>query len=157
MPTQCEEFNRIIEKMDERMKELEDAPMFDRFDPDIGYEPAVYVFYENGNPIYVGRSNVVKERIQQHGREDSKHNKATLAFNLANDFAGGLLTEDELNEEREILEKNEKFQPIFLEAKRRVAQMRVKFIKIKEPVDQAIFEIYAALKLKTPYNDFDNH
>ena len=42
----------------------------------------IYVFYENGRPIYVGRSNRLKDRIKEHGRPSSTHNSAPFAFNL---------------------------------------------------------------------------
>ena len=50
------------------------------------------------------------------------------------------------------------FQKLFLEAKERVSAMQVRVIGIDEPEKQAIFEIYAAMALRTQrYNSFDNH
>jgi excinuclease UvrABC nuclease subunit len=43
----------------------------------------VYVFYEKGNPIYVGRANNIRKRIQWHTRESSGSESASFAFNLA--------------------------------------------------------------------------
>lgn len=38
-----------------------------------------YVFYENGVPLYVGRSRRLRSRIQEHGRDGSGHNDANFA------------------------------------------------------------------------------
>jgi hypothetical protein len=35
--------------------------------------------------------------------------------------------------------------------------MTVRVVEIQDPVEQAIFEVYAHIALKTPYNNFENH
>jgi len=35
--------------------------------------------------------------------------------------------------------------------------MSVRVIESDHPIDQTIFEVYASMELKTPYNDFDTH
>jgi hypothetical protein len=49
------------------------------------------------------------------------------------------------------------FGPAFVEAKRRVAGMDIRYVEEPDPVKQALLEIYAATALETPYNDFENH
>lgn len=124
---------------------------------DLGKIPGkgIYVFYENGYPIYVGRTNRMKERIKEHGRRSSTHNSASFAFNLAKKAAGdkGINT----NRSRSELEEDSAFAELFSKAKERVSQMSVGVIEIKDPIIQTIFEIYASMKLKTEFNDFDTH
>ena len=42
----------------------------------------VYVFYEKGEPIYVGRSNRMPSRIREHGANSSDRHSATFALKL---------------------------------------------------------------------------
>ena len=55
-----------------------------------GYR-GVYAFYENGKPIYVGRANNIRRRIQGHTRPSSGSESASFAFNLAKrDYTGNV-------------------------------------------------------------------
>ena len=45
-------------------------------------EMGIYVFYENGKPIYVGRTKRMKKRISEHG-SPSPTKSATFAYLLA--------------------------------------------------------------------------
>jgi hypothetical protein len=49
------------------------------------------------------------------------------------------------------------FSPAFIRAKARLLDMDLRFIEEPDPVRQALLEIYVAVVLKTPYNDFENH
>ena len=46
-------------------------------------DKGIYVFYESGKPLYVGRSDRMRGSILEHGRPSSLHNSATFAFLLA--------------------------------------------------------------------------
>ena len=119
-------------------------------------QTGIYVFYENGRPIYVGRSNRMKDRIKEHGRPSSTHNSAPFAFNLAKKVAKG--KEVDVSRRRCELEKDPIFSGLFLEAKERVSRMSVKVIEVDNPIIQTLLEVYAALSLRTTeYNDFDTH
>jgi len=124
---------------------------------DLGRVPqkGIYVFLENGHPIYVGRTNRMKDRIKEHGRPSSTHNSAPFAFNLAKKVAveKGI----DLNKSRVELERDPTFAKLFSEAKERVSKMAVRVIEIEDPVVQTIFEVYASMELKTEFNDFDTH
>ena len=124
-------------------------------------EKGIYVFYETSNPLYVGRSDRMRERILEHGRPSSLHNSATFAFLLAMetatyngvDFTG--LTRDDL-------QITDGFKYLYGQAKERVRNMQVKVVEVIDPIEQSVFEVYAALHLKTTrdhggYNDFENH
>ncbi len=59
---------------------------------------------------------------------------------------------------RQELEEKPEFQEIFTGQKERVAKMQIKAIPIDSPIEQTIFEVYAAVKLNTlRYNSFENH
>lgn len=49
------------------------------------------------------------------------------------------------------------FRLAFIEAKKRIRAMDLRFVEENDPVRQAVLEIYVAVSLQTPYNDFDTH
>ena len=121
----------------------------------------IYVFYKSGKPLYVGRSDRMRERIREHGRPSSLHNSATFAFLLAMKMATckGI---DCTGRTRDDLQIADDFKPLYDQAKERVRNMQVKVVEVDDAIEQSVFEVYAALHLKTTrehggYNDFENH
>jgi hypothetical protein len=115
----------------------------------------VYMFIEHHGPIYIGRTNRMAERLLEHGRKSSSHYHASFAFKLAkleaiNSSINTLVT-------RKILQTDIQFATLFDEAKKRVSKMAIKYVEISDPVDQALFEVYASEVFNTPMNDFENH
>ena len=49
------------------------------------------------------------------------------------------------------------FASAFEVAKARIRAMQVRFVEVADPIRQTILEVYVALALSTPYNDFDTH
>jgi len=82
----------------------------------------IYVFYEDGIPIYVGRTNRMKDRILEHSRPSSTHNSAPFAFNLAKKTAMEMGI-DISNKKRVELEKEPVFINLFTQSKNRVSKM----------------------------------
>ncbi len=123
-------------------------------------ERGIYVFYDNGEPRYVGRSNRIRSRIMEHGRRSSGHTSATFAFLLAVEAAENRGI-DCTNQTRAVLQKSAAFKPIYDAKKEEVRQMPVRVVEITDAIEQSIFEIYAALHLPTVrpygYNDFETH
>ena len=111
-----------------------------------------YVFYENGLPLYVGRSRRLRSRIQEHGRDGSGHNDANFAFLLAYEAAEA--QNININRTRSVLSGCDQFAPVFLACKRRVAAMSVRFLSVPDDLEQGLLEVYAALALPTRFNDF---
>lgn len=149
-------FNRSVARMPKLLKELQGKPFLTRDNLYSIPKQGVYAFYHDDKPVYVGRSNNLKSRIQQHGRPSSRHNSATLAFNIAKEIM-------ERNNQipkfitRKELEEAPGFNQAFFLARNTVAQMKIRAIEIKDQIEQAMFEIYAALALNTRYNDFGTH
>jgi hypothetical protein len=73
------QFDRVVAKMPELLTQLQSSPMLARGSLPKLPERGVYVFYEGGRPIYVGRSRNMRARILNHGRPSSMHNAATFA------------------------------------------------------------------------------
>ena len=150
----------IVDRMPVLLHTLRSTDLRSRDDLQGVPERGVYVFYEDEGPVYVGRSDRMRERIQEHGRPSSTRNSANFAFLLAIKDAGehGI----DCNSPREYLEQDSAFVPFFSEAKARVGQMKVRVVELDNAVEQTILEVYAALSLRTTkqdggYNDFENH
>ena len=112
----------------------------------------IYVLYERGKPMYVGRSDNLADRLLKHGQPSGGSETATFAFNIAKqEFPGSS------SMVRKDLQNDEVFQLLFDAAKERVRRMEVRVIGIVDPVEQTIFEVYAHLELQTPFNSFENH
>ena len=150
-----EEFGRLVNRLPHLLEQLVSSPALDRSKSRRLPKRGVYVFYERGEPVYVGRSNSMKERILQHGRPSLRHNSATFAFNLAGEDAREKRIDVSMS--RDQLEDDPAFAPLFSDAKQRVSGMSVRGVKINDPIVQTLFEVYAHIGLRTKYNDFDTH
>ena len=54
-------------------------------------EQGIYVFYLGDKPMYVGRTDRMRQRLLEHGRPSSTHNAATLApIHRRDECRGGL-------------------------------------------------------------------
>jgi GIY-YIG catalytic domain len=116
----------------------------------------IYVFYEKKKPIYVGRANNIKKRIQWHTRKSSSSESASFAFNLSKLEFGKKST---ITKKRKELMAITEFLEIFEKHKLNLSLLQFKCIEIKNDILQSMFETYLALKLKTyPINNtFENH
>ncbi|MGB5925569.1 MAG: GIY-YIG nuclease family protein [Dehalococcoidia bacterium] len=151
-----EEWNDLVKSMPILLKQLTSQPLRPWNDQGILPQKGLYVFYEGGKPMYVGRTNSMSRRLQQHGNPSSGHNSATFAFNIAKRQA----TRRGMNVQmsRSQLAVDPAFSKLYLKAKARVAKMPVRVIELSDPIVQTLFEVYAAMRLDTrEYNDFDTH
>src|SRR6266540_257222 len=119
--------------------------------------PGVYLFSEGDQHLYVGRTNRLRERLLEHGRPSSRHDGAPFAFLLAREKTVRTIASYKKNGSRRDLEGDPQFADAFMAAKRRVRAMNIRFIEERDPLRQALLEIYVAVALRTPYNDFDTH
>ena len=160
------EFNDVISKMPGYLRDLESGTIIrmetrqERRDLGNKLPPAnagIYVLYEDDKPIYVGRSDRLKERILEHGQTGNRRETATFAFRIAKvDFQEK--HPDASFSSMGDLEICPAFVPLFDAAKSRVKKMGVRAVAIQDPIEQTIFEVYATLSLGTyRYNSFDNH
>jgi hypothetical protein len=149
-----EKFKAIIDTFPALMEKINNSPNITKDDFKNLPKKGIYVFYEEGFPIYVGRTNRLKNRLMEHSQQSSGHNSATFAFNLAKEKAKN--TTIDLKQCRKDLERDSQFSPIYTDEKKRVSRMKIKVIEIEDPVIQTLFEVYAHLELQTQ-NEFENH
>ena len=150
-----ERFKKLTDRMPLRLLSLLEQPLIAIDDIGITQVPqkGVYVFFEGNNPIYVGRSNRLKNRLKEHSQRSSGRYSATLAFRIAKQNTS-TLQKKQTNEQ---LMKNRDFVEEFEAAKDRIARTKIRFIGIEDQIEQAMFEIYVHLALGTELNDFSTH
>ena len=150
-----DKFDEMIDQLPLLLNQLVISPSKNRDTLGALPKKGIYVFYENECPIYVGRSNRIRERLLEHSRPSSTHTSATFAFNLAKEDA--IKKEIDVNNKARVhLETDSDFSSLFSEAKKRVSRMSIKVINIDDPIIQTIFEVYVSVKFNT-FNEFDNH
>jgi hypothetical protein len=113
--------------------------------------PGVYVFYERGRALYAGRGGNVRERVMQQSR-NSVHD-APFAYRLARKATGRRATY-KVEGGRKWLKKDAEFCEALRKAKVRIRRMSVRYVRVDDPVTQALLEIYTSTVLGTPYNEF---
>jgi len=149
------EFKELVDQLPSLLEQLLNSPLKPWGNLGSLPQKGIYVFFERGHPVYVGRTNRMGERIKEHGRRSSI-NSATFAFKLAKEAAKR--KEIDLSKQRVELAEDPNFAKLFSEAKERVSRMSVRVIEIDAPIIQTLFEVYASIALKTTkYNDFDTH
>ncbi len=117
----------------------------------------VYLFSEGDSHLYVGRSRNIKGRIRRHCRPKSTHRMAAFAFRLAREVTGNHEATYVNEGSRAELMKLPKFVAEFNSAKSRIRSMDIRFVDEPEALNQMILEVYAAVSLGTPHNQFDTH
>ncbi|MHC4661719.1 MAG: GIY-YIG nuclease family protein [Planctomycetota bacterium] len=120
-------------------------------------QAGIYLFSKGKRHLYAGRTNRLRQRLQEHCRPSSTHNSAPFAFRLARETTGQLAASYTEQGSRSALEQEPQFQTAFTEAKDRIRQMDVRFVGESDPMRQALLEMYVSVCLETPHNDFDNH
>jgi len=132
------QFDSIIEKLPMLLENLQASPLLKRNALSDVPQAGIYVFYDEAEvPIYVGRSNRMRSRLLEHGRQSPLHNSATFAFILAGE-EGRTQRSIFPTQQRELLQKIPEFRDLFLHAKERVRGMTVRVIGIKDPIEQTI-------------------
>jgi hypothetical protein len=117
---------------------------------------ALYLYSEGPNHLYIGRTNRLKQRLSDHCTPSSTYHSATFAFRIAREKAERVEGTYSKASRAELITDPD-FYDAFMEAKRRIAQMDIRFVEEQDPVRQTLLEVYVAVVLNTPYNDFENH
>ena len=121
--------------------------------PTVVPERGIYLFSEGRRHLYVGRTNRMGGRLREHCRPSSTHGTAHFAFILAREATGRTY----VSCSRAELAVEPGFMEAFRAAKERVSRMHVRFVEERDPIRQALLEVYTAVALKTPHNSFENH
>lgn len=117
----------------------------------------IYLFSERRKHLYVGRSNRLSDRVRNHGKDASRQNVASFAFLIARRDTGNHQATYTAAGSREALVAEPMFAAAFLEAKRRISRMSVRYVEETDQLRQALLEMYVHVALQTPFNDFETH
>jgi hypothetical protein len=120
-------------------------------------QSGVYLFAEGGTHLYVGRSNRLRSRIHRHGVINAGHNVATFAFKIARQQTGKLEASYRPHGSRQHLLEDPDFAAAFSCAKQRIRAMDVRYVEETDQLKQTILELYVAIALNTPFNDFGTY
>lgn len=111
----------------------------------------IYLLSEGRKHFYVGRSDDMHGRLARHCRPSSRHNSASFAFLLAKEATGHPAGT------RAALMEKASFRTAFKRAKARIRAMSLRYVEETDSTRQALLEIYVAVVLQTPFNDFQTH
>jgi predicted GIY-YIG superfamily endonuclease len=138
-----------------KLQELNDLNPVEK--SDLPNSPGIYIFYKHGEPIYVGRTNKLKERVQMHVRPSSNRDTATFAFNLSK--IEYVKKYGAIKMKRIDFENNIEFKELFVEKKKYLSDCKFKYLVEENDVLQTMLEPYLAYKLGTYpiLNTFENH
>ncbi|MDD5039507.1 MAG: hypothetical protein PHN78_09385 [Dehalococcoidales bacterium] len=147
------DFGNMAREMPSLLHKLLESNLFKRSNLSNISQKGIYVFYEGETPLYVGHSNRLKSCLLDQGRIGATYQQAPLAFNLAKEQAVGWGID--ITKSPDQLVREAIFESLFLKTKKRVARMSIRTLRLDNPVMQVLFEVYAALALKTPYYDLN--
>lgn len=153
-----EDFRQLVEGLHPKFERLlQMTPVAYADLPHVMPERGIYLFSEGDRHLYVGRTNRIRKRLQNHCRLSGTHFTATFAFRIAREATNRMSASYTTVGSRGDLVNDPAFAAAFLAAKSRVASLDIRFVEEADSVRQVLLEIYVATVLKTPYNDFDNH
>lgn len=114
---------------------------------------AIYAFYEqDGVACHVGRTRNLHARIRGH--LSKSHFSASLAFKRARQKLN-LAATYRRGEGRASLLLQEHFAAAFHREREALSQMQLRLVEVNDPLEQHMFELYAALRLNTSLTEFE--
>lgn len=150
-------FGELVARLPDLLDELLACPPMGEAASPIPDAPGVYLFSDGPDALYVGQTRRLRQRMRNHRSPASTHNQASFAFLLARERAARLRPDLDLRRTRGTLAGDLAFADLFAAAKADVRSMTLRFVRIDEPELRTVFEVYAAVSLATPHNDFDTH
>lgn len=152
----------VVKKFDEKITEIEKNIAKNQTIQEILKEnqkiipkgAGVYFFYdtEQEKIVYVGISRKIKFRLQQHTNHKSS-NSASLAYLMAKNE----LKNPQVKNIKDCFEKANNVENCRNKHQNKIKQFKVAFVEIENNFELALFEIYAAIKLKSYWNSFKTH
>jgi predicted GIY-YIG superfamily endonuclease len=151
-------FREIVESLEPKFQQLvNSAPVTYARLPRAIPERGIYLFSEGDAHLYVGRTNHLRNRLRGHCSASTTHLTAAFAFRIARQKTNRLRPTYKKEGSRASLMQDEAFAAEFRAAKQRLLKMDIRYVEEADPIRQTLLEVYAAVILKTPFNDFDNH
>lgn len=148
-------FTAVVETVAAKYEKLMIAPLLPmRGGPSHAARSGIYILYEDGLAVHVGRTRNLRKRLQGHCSESRHH--ASFAFKRARQLTGRL-ADYKTGNSRAVLFKEPVFRAVFGEQVFAIREMTYRFLEVVDPVEQYLLELYAAIELKTSMDEFDTH
>lgn len=139
------------------LKLLKSEPFTFRTMPAKLPKAGIYLFSDEGEHLYVGRTSSMRRRLQQHCRPSSSDNSSPFAFRLAREIRGVERASYKTKGSRKELLLDPEFLAAFMESKKRVSAMKIRVLEEQDDVRQTLLEVYIALGVEARHNIFANH
>lgn len=117
-------------------------------------KPGIYAFFDDEQPVHVGRTRHLGRRLKQHTR--LAHNAASFAFKRARRTLAKAATYQPAGS-RTALMRDADFVAEFRSHVERVKLMQVRFVEVEDPVLQYLLELYASIEWRLALDEFDTH
>jgi hypothetical protein len=125
-------FSGILNRMDPLLEQLLNCEPRQRgVRPAAPERPGVYLFTEDGKPIYVGQTRNFRRRWGEHSRPSSPENSTPFAFNIARQET--IRQNIDVTGSRKAVSSLPDFAELFGAAKSRVRAMEFRFVEIEDP------------------------
>ena len=147
-------FAEYVGRVPDLMAELRGQPIVPIVGTTFPKAAAIYVFFLEAEPLHVGRTRNLRQRLQGH--RTNSHFSASFAFNRARASTGRVATYRK-GEGRETLLADAVFADAFAKALAEVRGMGVQYLVVDDPIEQYLLELHAALELGTSLSEFDTH
>lgn len=112
----------------------------------------VYVFSEEADHLYVGRTRRLRTRLIEHS--DLRRTDAPFAFRLAREAVGKTVPSYRPSDSRKALLADPAFGQALAEAKARIRAMDIRYVEEQDPIPQTLLEIYVSVLTGSRYNHF---
>lgn len=113
---------------------------------------AVYALFDGDKACHVGRTRNLERRMRGHLA--NSHYSASFAFAQTR-IALGVTATYRAGEGRATLLERTDFRDEFNRQRDRIRGMQLRFVQITDPIEQRLFELYAAMELGTPLTEFE--
>ena len=150
-----ERFREHVTRIPDLFRELDQQPKVPMVPRTLPEGPAIYVFWEDGAPKHVGRARKLRQRVRSH--QSKGHSAAAFAFKLTRQATGRIKATYTTAGSRADLMADEAFATAFAEQSTRVKAMLISHLRVEDPIDQYLLELYAALEYGTSLTEFDTH
>ncbi len=115
----------------------------------------IYVFFEDGKPVHVGRTRNLQARLRGH-TTTNRRAPASFAFKRTRRILKKFATYRP-DGSRSALMRDPEFAAEFDRQLASVKSMHVRFVEVGDPIKQYLLELYATLEFGLPIDEFDVH
>ena len=152
------DFNTIFDELDNLcLKLLKMNPVGRRYktspEKDIS---GIYLFSENGKPVYVGRSKTSTTAIKAILVQVLIQHPSLFYWHEIRQERTRQVINQTLKTRKELM-KDDSFDKAFNETRKRIEKMEFRYVEESDSIRQALLVIYCAVKLNTEYNKFETH